>query len=267
MSDLQIKKPPKKYAILCHDSKAQRSILTNEIQTINNCELRLQLRPHVDMPKYWSWSNRLKDLRPATTQTQFQNYRYGSSDASQLGYYQTTQRHRRYQSAPEISTTVKPKSSQTLPHRPQRFSLDGRQSKKGEKKASLMNPEAIFYEEAMNMQRMKDEQASKQNELKVNVKEFLGKKNPPMPPESLRIQKTLQFKEGEYIIRNKYLTEKESYGDENVINPSTAPTIQMFPHKTWYYQSKDSWRYLREKDPDPLSVDSIFTKEETKLKA
>ena len=267
MNDVQIKKPPKKYAVLCNDSKARRSILTNEIQTINKCELRLQLRPHVDMPKSWSWSNRLKDLRPATTQTQFHNYRYGSSDASEPGYDQANQRHRRYQSAPEISTTIKPKSSQTLPHRPKRFSMDGRQSKKGEKKASLMNPEAILYKEAMNMQRMKDEQASKQNELQANVNEFLGKQNPPVPPESLRIQKTFQFKEGEYVIKNKYLKEKNDYGEEDAINPSTAPSMQMFPHKTWYYQSKDSWRYLREKDPDPLSVDLIFKKEETKLKA
>ena len=130
-----------------------------------------------------------------------------------------------------------------------------------------MRPEVIFKEEVMKtMKKMKDEQISKQSELKASVNEFLTKKNPPMPPESLRIQKTFQFKDGEPITNKRYVAEDNNDKDINAINPSTAPLLKMFAHQPWYYQSKESWRYLRVKDPDPLTVDLIFKKEEKQIK-
>ena len=268
-NSLLTKRPPKKYAVLCRESKAQLSPLTNEITTINNCELRLQLRPSVDIPKSWSWSNEMKNVRPSTISSQYHNYRYRPSESSEQEDDHMFNRHRRFRSAPEILNISKPKSSQTLPNRQSRFSVDGIQTKINEKRASLMRPEVVFKEEVMKtMKKMKDQQTSKQSELKASVNEFLTKKNPPMPPESLRIQRTFRFKEGEPMTYKRYFAEENNNNDKdmNAINPSTAPLLKMFAHHPWYYQSKESWRYLRVKDPGPLPVDLIFKKEEKQRK-
>ena len=266
-NSVQTKILPKRYAVLCQDSRAQLSPLTSEVTTINKCELRLQMRPSVDMPKSWSWSNEIKNVRPSVMSNKYHNFRYGTADSNEQEDGYTSYRHRRFMSAPEISNVVKPKSSHTLPGRPSRYSFDERQKEKSKKIAYLMKPEIIFKEDAMkNMKKMKEEQITKQNGLQVTVNEFLEKKNPPLPPESLRVQRGFQFKARGPIIKQKYNAEEENSNDENVINPTTAPLLQMFAHHTWYYQSKDSWRYLRVKDPDPLSVDMIFDKGEKQVK-
>ena len=248
---LLTKRAPKKYAVLCKDSKAQFSPLTNDVTTINNCELRLKLRPSVATPKPWSWSKEMKNVRPSTMSTHLRNYRYGASNVEKEGKFEV-EKHRRFKSAPEISQIIQPKSSQTLPNRPRRYSVDVKETKNNKKQSSLMKPEVIVKE--------------KESNLKINVNEFLAKKNPGRPPESLRIQRIPRFMETEAVIKNKYSNKEENEREKNVINPSTAPSLQMFAHHRWNYENNESWRYLRVKDPDPLSIDCIFKNDERKIK-
>lgn len=123
----------------------------------------------------------------------------------------------------------------------------------------LMRPDVIFKEKQANdMSKMRDKMNHKKDSLKTDIDVFLAKKNPGKPPESLRLHKNLQFKETEPVIARKYGNVDEANEDGNALNPSTAPPLKIFSDRPWYYQGKESWRYLRVKDPEPLPVERIL---------
>ena len=242
-----------RYMVLCTGENMQKSATTNEITTVNKAELRLKMRSSVEMMRRSTVS---KDHRAATLPSRFHNYRYGTlpaKDGNSLEQRKSNMgRFRRFESVPNISESIEPTSSRHLPTRPTRFS-ENNKLQKTKIKTEKLNIDYPVAGDGTSTQQV----AREKTNIRSSISEFLAKPNPDKPPPSLRVQRP-KIGTGATVFSKKYQTVKET--DENTakINPSNAPLLNVFAEQPWYYQEKASWRYLRIKEPAPLSVDNIF---------
>ena len=252
------KRQTNKYVVLCSNTKTQLSPSTDDVTNINKAELRLKLRPSIEMPRTWSWAKEMKNVRPSTMATHFHNYRYGTANIQEHEVMKWA-RHRRFKSAPEISTFIEPKVSQNAPSRARRFSVDVRSGSKNRRITKTGATKDSNDKPIGDNDEVKEQSTNNEDSLLTNVSEFLAKPNPKKPPDSLRLNRIPKIDEiPSYVKRYTHFTESEE--DRNAINPNTAPPLDVFAKQPWYYQDKSAWRYLRVKEPSPLRVDEIFDK-------
>lgn len=245
----------RRHDVVCKDSITHLSQLIGDETVINSCELRRKMRRSVDTPK--SWSEKMTNMRSKTLPVHFHNFRYGTLNIFQREENDYNEKHGRLKSYSDLELgKVKLNSSRILPMRP-RKNADEMNEKSQQNR--LSKPDIIWRERnRKNIATTKEKWISRESTLRASVNEFLAKQNPQKPPDSLRMDKIPRLIKTEPVISKRYSHAEDCDKERNVVNPNTAPTMQMFVHRPWNYQVKESWRYLRLKDPDPLSIDCIF---------
>ncbi len=266
-----------RYATICTNVEGKYPSPTGEVKTLDRAQLRMKLRPSVSPPKVWAWPTEIKNIRASSMSDKCQNYRYGTGSTNNATNkeFESSRRFKsepnigrlcrinsvnemldqgnRRRSATDLQKSIAYADSFVIPAFNRKQSLDVVNSQSKNNSESIprkITPTKVGKRNSLDL--VKEETC-----ITDSVKDFLAKPNPQQPPDSLRVYKNTLLGDATSTNLNKY----HSNGRERsrtMINPHTAPSMDMFQGKPWYYQEKASWRYLRVKDPEPLPVEKIF---------
>ena len=251
-----------KYATVCSTDLSKRSSLITDISTVDRTELRLKLRPSVDVPTPWKWSTEIKNVRPSTMSGKLYNYRYGTPNSPKPKEKVGFDKHRRFKSVPEIKPLVSVDDFKVRSF-PRKLSTSARghedemhhQLRRASCGPSCYRPNSNRPKGDSPRSDSSCESPINRLTLSDSVKEFLEKPNPKQPPKSLRIHTKQGLAEESSQINRYSDNDSDKNSNKDVINTDTAPPLTAFKGRPWYYHEKRGCRYLRVKDPSPPPSD------------